>query len=423
MKIRGLFLRILIFWGIFIFLKAGNLSAQEVGQTGFLKVFIDCSDCDMDHLKQKITFIDYVNDRKDADLHILSTSRASGGGQEYQLQFIGLGKNVGQNHTLTFTSSSTNTTEELRQRFIDNLVFGLLPYIAETKAAEQIKVIYPEIDRTVLGAIDPWNYWVFNISASGSVGGEEKNNSSSGYSSVSAGRVTENWKIYLGTSANFQRSKYILSDDLIVISSRKSHSATVYAIKSMGEHWGVGSSATLEKSEYYNMEQSYKVALAGEYNFFPYDQSSDRNFTLTYMAGFADINYKELTIFGKINEKIFIQGVDINFTKKSQWGDSSISGQYAHLGNPHTMRLYLGGDMSWRITRGLSLDLSGRTQLIRDQIYLSGTDLTSEEILLKQRAQATGFDYYLRIGFSFRFGSIYNSIVNSRLFRTSFGIF
>ncbi len=52
-----------------------------------LKVFLDCGDgCDFDFLRQKIGYIHYVRDRKDADVHVLVTTRNTGtGGREYSL--------------------------------------------------------------------------------------------------------------------------------------------------------------------------------------------------------------------------------------------------------------------------------------------------------------------------------------------------
>lgn len=54
------------------------------------KVFIDCGMCDIDHIRTEITFVNYVRDRKEADIHVLVTSlRTGAGGREYTLAFIG----------------------------------------------------------------------------------------------------------------------------------------------------------------------------------------------------------------------------------------------------------------------------------------------------------------------------------------------
>src|SRR5512139_1491221 len=58
-----------------------------------LRVFLDCQTyCDFDFFRTEIAFVNFVRDRKDADVHILITSQRTGsGGSEYTLKFIGLG--------------------------------------------------------------------------------------------------------------------------------------------------------------------------------------------------------------------------------------------------------------------------------------------------------------------------------------------
>ena len=45
---------------------------------------------DIDFVRREVTFVDWVRDRADADVHVLVTSQrtASGGGRAYQLAFL-----------------------------------------------------------------------------------------------------------------------------------------------------------------------------------------------------------------------------------------------------------------------------------------------------------------------------------------------
>jgi hypothetical protein len=56
---------------------------------------------------------------------------------------------------------------------------------------------------------------------------------------------------------------------------------------------------------------------------------------------------------------------------------------------------------------------------VRDQIGLPKGDATTEEVLLRLRQLATGYTYYLNFGFSYSFGSIFNSTVNPRFGRAA----
>ena len=54
------------------------------------KVFIDCRRCDIDFIRTEITFVNYVWDRREADIHVLVTTQSTGsGGTEYTMAFIG----------------------------------------------------------------------------------------------------------------------------------------------------------------------------------------------------------------------------------------------------------------------------------------------------------------------------------------------
>ncbi len=55
-----------------------------------VKVFLECRPCDDDYVRTEITYVNYVRDRLEADVHIQSTRQRTGsGGNKYQLLFGG----------------------------------------------------------------------------------------------------------------------------------------------------------------------------------------------------------------------------------------------------------------------------------------------------------------------------------------------
>jgi hypothetical protein len=72
------------------------------------------------------------------------------------------------------------------------------------------------------------------------------------------------------------------------------------------------------------------------------------------------------------------------------------------------------GDLSVRLFRGLRVDFGGGFERIRDQISLPAGGLTEEEILLRQRERASDYRFYVEMGLSYQFGSIFNNVVNNR---------
>ena len=72
------------------------------------------------------------------------------------------------------------------------------------------------------------------------------------------------------------------------------------------------------------------------------------------------------------------------------------------------------GSLSFRIVRGLDLNISASYSRVRNQIFLSGEDLSDEERLLELQTQQTDFQRSLTFGLSYQFGSIFNNVVNNR---------
>lgn len=49
-----------------------------------------------------------------------------------------------------------------------------------------------------------------------------------------------------------------------------------------------------------------------------------------------------------------------------------------------------------------------------NQVYLRLGEATDEEIIARQRQLATSYRFFLAVGFTYRFGSINNNVVNPR---------
>jgi hypothetical protein len=76
-------------------------------------VFLDCPSCDDQYIRTQITLVNYVRDRADADGHVLVTTQGTGGGgTEYALKFIGLGRFQDVDNSLTYSASQVATADE-----------------------------------------------------------------------------------------------------------------------------------------------------------------------------------------------------------------------------------------------------------------------------------------------------------------------
>jgi len=74
----------------------------------------------------------------------------------------------------------------------------------------------------------------------------------------------------------------------------------------------------------------------------------------------------------------------------------------------------VSGSLNVRLFQGFSIRMSGNYSWIADQLYLPLSDYTEEEILLRQFQQQTSFRYFTTFGIEYRFGSIFNNVVNPR---------
>ncbi|MEE4215755.1 MAG: hypothetical protein V2I34_11870 [Bacteroidales bacterium] len=62
----------------------------------------------------------------------------------------------------------------------------------------------------------------------------------------------------------------------------------------------------------------------------------------------------------------------------------------------------------------LSINLGGSFAFIHNQVSLVKGGASSEETLLRRKELETNYNYFMHLGFSYTFGSIYNNVVNPR---------
>jgi len=137
------------------------------------KVYIDSREVDIEFIKTEITFVNYVRDRKEADVHILITTQSTGSnGQEYTLAFIGQNGWAGVDNTLSFVSNKVQTADEVRRGLNQVLRMGLVGYAARTPIQSRLAVSF--MDRVDQASVrDKWNFWVFSFSLNGMEFGEK----------------------------------------------------------------------------------------------------------------------------------------------------------------------------------------------------------------------------------------------------------
>jgi hypothetical protein len=393
--------------------------APPAAQPAPLRVFLDCGQCDFDHLRREVTFVDYVRQPADAQVHVLVTSQETGGGgDEFTLFFIGQREFAARNDTLRFQTRQDWTEDEERDALTRTFTIGLVPFAVRTGIAPGLSVDYdaPAGQTRALPQEDPWNLWVFRMGVGMELEGESRQSSAAFDGSVSASRTTEQLKLDFNVRADYEREEFELDDSSTVEVFRRDYEASALGVWSLGRHWSTGLFASVRTSTRQNQDLSVEIAPAIEYNIYPYDESTRRQILFTYTVGPVYYDYEEETLFHKFTETLAQQRLEISAGFQQPWGeiDASLEGSnYFH--DPDLHRIDLFSRVEVRLFRGLSLDIRGNVARIKDQIYISAEDLSDEEIFLELRELGTDFEYGMEIGFSYSFGSLFNNVVNPRL--------
>ena len=378
------------------------------------KVFIDCDYCDIDYIKTEITFVNYVRDRKEAQVHVLITIQSTGsGGREYTMSFSGQQEFQGQDDVQKYASNTTQTADEIRAGLVRVLKMGLIRYVAKTPIAEKVAIVFQETVKPT-AVVDKWNFWVFSLSARAYLNGQKYMKNQSLYGSVTANRTTPAWKIRTSAYVSHSRDRFTVDDETIS-SASNSQSGSGTIVKSLGEHWSVGAYLSALSSTYRNIKFSLSPAPAVEYNVFHYSQSTRRQLTFLYRLNFQAARYQEETIYGKLSENLWNESLAVTLELKEKWGTISASlegSHYLHDFSKNHLTLY--GEISLRLFKGLTFDVWGDYSMIHDQLSLPKGAATLEEILLQRKMLETDYSYYFMIGLSYTFGSIYSNVVNPR---------
>ena len=378
------------------------------------KVFLDCSSCDIQHIKTEITFVNYVRDRKEAQVHILITTLSTGsGGREYTISYIGQLDFEGINDTHKYFSEQNDTQDEIRQGLIEALKRGLMSYVAKTPIASRIDISYAgEVQQEATE--DKWDNWVFRLSGSGYFNGQKSYKASYLSSSLSASRITEEWKIRMSASLNHEKGIYAYEDTEIE-SIQKSMNFDGLVVKSLGEHWSVGASVRADSSTYENVDFSLSVAPAVEFNLYPYSESTRRELRFLYRIGFQTIKYREETIYDKTSENLWRESLSVTLDIKEKWGSISTSLSGSHYFHDFSKnRIDIFSILNIRLFKGLSFFAFGGGSKIRDQLSLEKGGASYEEVLLRLKQLETDYSYFFSVGLSFTFGSIFTNVVNPR---------
>lgn len=382
-------------------------------------LFIDCQiNCDWIYIKQEIQFVNYMQNRQEADIYVLATRQRTGaGGREIQLAFIGNNEFSDIRDTIIYFTDPNATDAIEREQFVQELKKGLLQFLIQTPMIDQIAYSIDskegeEEDNNEVD--DPWNNWVFNIGGRGWLNGEATFSGVDLTGRFNASRVTDKHKLRFSTFYNYEKSTFKLSsgDESFFI---RNYQADFLYVKSLSPNWSVGFRARTGSSTFGNTDITTTIKPAIEYNIYPYSEASTRRFSFNYAIGPEYSNYTDTTIFNQVAETRMRHGLDIEFNQTQKWGNISIEiGVQQYLHDLALYNVYINPNIEWQIFKGLSIDIGGFASFVGDRINIAKSEISDEDILLQIRQLDTDFTYFTYFGLNYRFGSKFNNYVNPR---------
>jgi hypothetical protein len=411
------------------------LEARQAGSVEPLRVFLECSACDFDFVRTQIQYVNWMRDRADADLHVLMRSEATGGGgRQYTLDFIGLRRHAGKGDTLVHLAGRDDTQDVTRRGLLRALSLGLVRYVADTPVADQLMVTVaapPAGVRAPTPAAqvrDPWNAWVFSMGMNGGANGESSRSQGNLSSSVSANRVTADWKMTFSARGSYGEQRFTFAipgagRDTTVVSISRNYSGNALIVRSVNAHASVGTRMGVGTSTFGNTEFFTSIEPAVEYNLFPYAESTRRQLIFSYSAGVRSQRYREETIYSRMEETRGVHSLSGTFATRQAWGNLNLGvggSQYLHDSSLYNLSFFTGASVN--VARGLSVNINGQYAMVRDQIALAKRNLSTEEVLLRQRQLATNYNYFTSVGLSYRFGSAVQNVVNPRFGSSGGGV-
>jgi hypothetical protein len=296
------------------------------------------------------------------------------------------------------------------------LKIGILPYYSKTEFIKQLNIDIEENENTKADdlVIDRWNKWIFRLSSGGDFQKEKSQNELSVRSEVSAEKITPEWKIRLAAAYEINRENYF-DDGKKIVNNQDETQVNADYIKSLTQKWSAGIFGDYSSSSFLNIDNSFHLDGGVEYNFFPWDESNRRVWTIGYHAGFSALDYREETIYDKMKEFRTFESLRLRLEMVEPWGSIEVALEARHYFYDFSKtRFSLESDFSIRLTKQLSVYSEIYSQVIHDQLYLPKGDASLEDVLLRRRKLATTYEISGELGLRFTFGSIYSNVVNER---------
>lgn len=402
-----------LFWSIF------TIQAQQT--TTAFKVFLDyfSSPLSSDFLKDETRFVDYVSDRRLADIQVWIIGEPVGNSSmRFQYYFNGNNAFAGLNDTVVWHIETGENDGSIRAKSLLAYKQGLLTYLLKTPWAASLSYTVDAAPDNA-DTYDPWNRWTFNpeLDASFFQLGYKDSNGLTGDVDNKRGRTLINssfniWRI--GRRWRFMNSwRYQYYNQYYrTLSTRNSSpdrnlNVNLAFVYSLGKHWSTGlSTSVVDISPKY--PANTKISPGIEYDVFSYERFFHKRLLIGYYYDQALPN----TDYGtpSVNHNLYLI-----FAQTSNWGYYNLNANFGYdFNNSYwNSAIYSGG-----FTVGINLLKNFYLRMVGSFTYgnyYNSVAGISGPIVFSKKARST--DMNLNLGVDYYFGSGYRNIINPRMTR------
>ncbi|HMA54052.1 MAG TPA: hypothetical protein VKT17_06295, partial [Acidobacteriota bacterium] len=196
------------------------------------RVFLDWPGGDIEFLKAEIPFVEFVPALEAAQIRVAVVPQGPTP-EGLAIEFTGFKDFQGQDNKLTYAPAPGEKPEDVHKGVAGLIKIGLLRYAAKTPAAKDLSVRF--LDQAKPTSVnDPWNFWVFSLSANAFLMGETQYRSGSYYGSFSANRTTPRFKIRTSVYGNLSTYWFDLGDGSVYTSRTHGSGFSGLIVKSLG---------------------------------------------------------------------------------------------------------------------------------------------------------------------------------------------
>lgn len=400
---------------LFFFLALEGQEQDKKQRT--LSVFLDCSnggECFLDFIRQELDILTFVRDRTDADVQVLIANQYNAnGGTQSNMMLVGRHHFAPLSDTLSYYIDPNLTEDEKRHLLANKLKLALFPFLQLTEIGKKIDITLPSREDLGMDSVakDPWNFWVFQLGASGYSNGNENyfNLSGSGYITVNRETTSSRTGAYI--SADLSKQEYKDDGETYTYDFKNYYSEFNYVTK-LSDHIGTGFSSFYMNSLFSNYKHRVSAMPRIEYSIFPYKDFTTKRLILGLDIGPQYQHYVDTTIYLKNKEFLLQQNISLISSFTKPWGSINVGLFWSNYFHDFSKNQFsINGAISTRLFKGFNLAVWGNYSFVHDQINIRKGDISVDQLLVQNKELLSSFNFNLGIGMSYRFGSKNNNQV------------